>query len=184
MVKPTILPDANRNQVTQLAKLPSYFLSTQGVLFLIPRKWWVISPEENCDINSSLIILFRDDCNSSYSEEFSWVKISSTSMSSSFFASTSLSRIRYNDLWQSVSNYVKQTLLQQNYDIENCQHHFILTSAQLQGLRRHSYCSPKTHPHPFLIQLFLDMGQLVKISYMSEWVWSNTWTNTLLLELG
>ena len=32
---------------------------------------------------------------------------------------------------------------------------FISISTQLQGSRRYGCCSPQTHPHPFLIQLFL-----------------------------
>ena len=59
MVKPTILPDANCNQVTQLAKLPLYFLSTQGVLLLFPHMWSSDLPwGEDCDLNSSRRILF------------------------------------------------------------------------------------------------------------------------------
>ena len=42
-----------------MAKLPLYFLLTQGVLLLFSHKWCIISLGENCDLNSYLRILFN-----------------------------------------------------------------------------------------------------------------------------
>ena len=111
-----------------------------------------------------------------YSKEFTWVKISSTSMSSSFFAFTGLSRSRYKEHRAHLSLAIpERTLLQWKYKMKKYLYNIYFYFRSVTRFAKIWLLFPHNPPASFPSYNCSWQG-LTEQNQLQVWViWSHTW---------